>query len=173
MRLSTCSTFSLIFGIAKHFFFSYFSIDIPLQFFFFFLGQNLQHMEVPGLEVPLELQLPAYTTATATQDPSCDCDLRHSSWQGPTLTHGVRLGIEPATSWILHLPVTTEPQLRLSHCDFNLHFPNDGWWNPPICLFAICISSLLKCLFKSFALLKNWVVCFLLTKFWEFFIYSG
>ena len=27
-------------------------------------------MEVPGLGIKLELQLPAYTTATATQDPS-------------------------------------------------------------------------------------------------------
>ena len=38
-------------------------------------------MEVPRLGVELELQLPAYTTATATQDPSCICDLYHSSWQ--------------------------------------------------------------------------------------------
>ena len=35
-------------------------------------------MEVPRLG---ELQLMAYTTATATQDPSCVCDLYHSSWQ--------------------------------------------------------------------------------------------
>ena len=28
----------------------------------------MQHMEVPRLEVELELQLPAYTTATAAQD---------------------------------------------------------------------------------------------------------
>ena len=33
----------------------------------FFLGPHLQHMEVPRLGVKLELQLPAYTTATATQ----------------------------------------------------------------------------------------------------------
>ena len=33
----------------------------------------------PGVE--LELQLPAYTTATATRDPSCIRDLHHSSWQ--------------------------------------------------------------------------------------------
>ena len=35
------------------------------HFYFFFLGPHLQHMEVPGLGVKLELQLPAYTTATA------------------------------------------------------------------------------------------------------------
>ena len=39
------------------------------EFFFFFLGLHLQHMEVPRLGVKLELQLPAYTTATAMQDP--------------------------------------------------------------------------------------------------------
>ena len=40
-----------------------------------------RHMEVPGLGVELELQLPAYTTATATLDPSCVFNLHHSSWQ--------------------------------------------------------------------------------------------
>ena len=38
-------------------------------------------MEVPRPGVELELQLPAYTTATATQDLSRACDLHHSSWQ--------------------------------------------------------------------------------------------
>ena len=38
-------------------------------------------MEVPRLGVQSELQLPAYTTATATSDLSCVCDLRHSSQQ--------------------------------------------------------------------------------------------
>ena len=35
---------------------------------FFFLGPHLQHKEVPRLGVESELQLPAYTTATATPD---------------------------------------------------------------------------------------------------------
>ena len=42
-----------------------------LFLFFVFLGPHLQHMEVPMLGVELELQLPAYTTATATPDRSC------------------------------------------------------------------------------------------------------
>ena len=52
-------------------------------FFFFFglLGLHSWHMEVPRLGVKLELQLPAYTMATAMQDPSRICDLYHSSWQ--------------------------------------------------------------------------------------------
>ena len=46
-----------------------------------FLGLHLQHMEVPRLGVQSELQLPAYTTATAMPDLSLVCDLHHSSWQ--------------------------------------------------------------------------------------------
>ena len=38
-------------------------------------------MEVPRLRVEWELQLPAYITTTAKQDPSQVCDLHHSSWQ--------------------------------------------------------------------------------------------
>ena len=38
-------------------------------------------MEVPELGVKLELQLVAYTTATAMWDPSLVCDLHHSSWK--------------------------------------------------------------------------------------------
>ena len=37
---------------------------------FFFLGPHLWHMEVPRLGVKSKLHLPAYATATATQDPS-------------------------------------------------------------------------------------------------------
>ena len=49
-------------------------------FFFFFsvlLGPHLGHMEVPRLGVESELQLQAYTTVTATPDPSHTCDLHH------------------------------------------------------------------------------------------------
>ena len=38
---------------------------------FFFLGPHPGHMEVPRLGFQSELQLPAYTTATTMQDPSC------------------------------------------------------------------------------------------------------
>ena len=44
-----------------------------------FLGPHLRHMEIPRLGVEPELQLLAYTTATATPDASCVCDLHHSS----------------------------------------------------------------------------------------------
>ena len=54
---------------------------IVLLSFFSFLGPYLRHVEVPRLGVESELQLPVYTTATATQDPSRVFDLHHSSRQ--------------------------------------------------------------------------------------------
>ena len=42
-------------------------------------------MEVSRLGAESELQLPAYITATEMQDPSCLCDLHHSSRQGRIL----------------------------------------------------------------------------------------
>ena len=48
------------------------------SFFFFFLRPHLGHMEVPRLGVESEPQLLAYTTATATPDPSCIWVLHHS-----------------------------------------------------------------------------------------------
>ena len=56
-------------------------LRFPFFFFFVFLGQHLQHMEVPRLVVQSELQLPAYTTATAVWDPSRICNLHHGSQQ--------------------------------------------------------------------------------------------
>ena len=55
--------------------------EFLLFFFFAFSGLPLRHMEVPRLGVESELQLLAYTTATATWDPSHVCDLHHSSRQ--------------------------------------------------------------------------------------------
>ena len=50
-------------------------------FFFFLYSPHLQEMEVPRLGVKLEQQPLAYTTATATTDPSHICDLLCSSRQ--------------------------------------------------------------------------------------------
>ena len=49
--------------------------------FFRFLGPHLLHLEIPRLQVQLELQLLAYATVTATSDPSHICNLHHSSPQ--------------------------------------------------------------------------------------------
>ena len=43
-----------------------------------FLGLHLQHMDVPRLGVKLDLQLLAYTTATAMWDLSRICNLHHN-----------------------------------------------------------------------------------------------
>ena len=58
-------------------------LDVQLvQFIYFcFLGPILWHVEDPRLRVKSKLQLPAYTTATATRDLSGVCNLCHSSWQ--------------------------------------------------------------------------------------------
>ena len=63
------------------------SVDHTIFYFIFltFLGPYLRHVEVPRLVIELELQLLAYTTATATGDPSCICDLHHSSLQSQIL----------------------------------------------------------------------------------------
>ena len=58
--------------------------EISFSFLFFsfcFLGLHSQHMEVSRVRVQSELQLPAYTRATARRDPNCFCNLHHSSGQ--------------------------------------------------------------------------------------------
>ena len=51
-----------------------------LIFIICFLGLYMWHTEVPRLGVESQLQM-AYATVTGTQNPSCICDLHHSSWQ--------------------------------------------------------------------------------------------
>ena len=72
-----------------------------LSFFFFFLEPHLQHMEVPRLGVDSELQLPAYTTATATPDPSRICNAHHSSGQRQILNSLIETKNQTAFSWFL------------------------------------------------------------------------
>ena len=52
-------------------------------YFFFFRATPAAcgSSRVRGLGVESKLQIPAYATATATQDPSHICDLCHSLWQ--------------------------------------------------------------------------------------------
>ena len=64
----------------------------------------------------------------------------------------------------------------VSHCGFDLHFPNVKMKMPSkrlfMCSLAICMSSLEKCLFKSIAHLKTWVICLFVFEFQEFITYS-
>ena len=55
-------------------------------------------MEVPRLGVELELQLAAYTTATAMQDPSLVCNRHHSSQQ-----HQILNPLSKARDWTCNL----------------------------------------------------------------------
>ena len=62
-----------------------------------FLWLQLWHMEVPGLEVVSELQLPAYATATETQNLSRICDLHCSLRQYQILNPLSKARIEPSS----------------------------------------------------------------------------
>ena len=79
---------------------------------FFFSQLHLQHMEVPRLGVKLDLQLPAYTTATATatQDQSHIFNLHHSSCNTWYLTHWAKPETEPASSETTLGPHPSESQ---------------------------------------------------------------
>ena len=90
-----------------------FSFKIILYIYiyiFCFSRLHPQHMEVPRLGAESELHLPAYTRATAMQDPRRICDLHHlSRGKAGSPTHWARPRIEPAFLWILVGFVTTEP----------------------------------------------------------------
>ena len=68
------------------------------------------HMEIPRLEIESELQLPAYTTPMAMQDPSRVCDLHHSSRQHCIPDHWAKPKIKTASSWILVRFISPLPQ---------------------------------------------------------------
>ena len=116
-------------------------------FVLFFLGSHLQDMEVPRLGVKLELQLPTYTTVTATQDPSRICNLHHSSRQCWILNRWARPGIEPASSWILVRLVTAKSQEKLPRTWVLLKTPFDsptlveGWVCYPLFLFPVMLNA--------------------------------
>ena len=82
-EVMVCNVFQQCFIAPPYTFYIYFLRFITKYYFFIFifLGPYPRHMEVTRLGVQLEPQLPAYTTATATPDPSCICNLHHSSWQ--------------------------------------------------------------------------------------------
>ena len=69
-------------------------------FFFAFWGPHLWHTEVSRLGVKSELQLSAYTTATAMWDPSLVCDL-HPSSQQCQIPKPLSEARDYPTSWLL------------------------------------------------------------------------
>ena len=58
-------------------------------------------MEVPGLGVELELELLAYTTATATWIQATSSNYTAACSDAGSLTHRASPGIEPESSWTL------------------------------------------------------------------------
>ena len=82
------------------------SFFLSLPSFLSFLRLHLQHMEVPRLAVESELQLPAYSTATAPPGLSHICDLCCSLWQCQILNPLSGAGDQTHTlrdaSWVLN-----------------------------------------------------------------------
>ena len=72
--------------------------------FLAFFTPHLWQSEVPRVRVESELQLPAYTTATATQDPSSIWDPHHSLWRclilNPLSEARVQTCVLVDTSWV-------------------------------------------------------------------------
>ena len=97
--------------------------------FFFFLGPQLQHTEVPRLQGELELKLLVYVTATAMWDPSHICNLYQSSRQcwilSPLSKARDRIYILMDTSWVCN-PLSHN---RNSH-SFILSFTTNICWAP-------------------------------------------
>ena len=107
--------------------------------FFSFLGLHVQHMEFPRLgsnqscsywPVPqpqqhrIEAESVTYTTAHVN---------------ARSLTHWARLGIEPASSWILVGFISTEPQQELNVILNNVCI-TESWASKAQCC-AACVSD--------------------------------
>ena len=94
-----------------------------LIFFSPFLVLHLQHMEVPRLGIKLELQLPAYTKATATWDLSQVCNLHHSAQR-----HGIPDPLSKAKdqTWILM------GASRACYCWATMGFSHSTIWEPSL-----------------------------------------
>ena len=108
---------------------------------FVFLRLHPEHMEVPKLGVQSELLPPAYTTATATRDPSTVCNLHHSSRQRPLSgardrTHNLRV-----PSWIRFRCAMTGTPPELSFT-WTMHTTSGRLASPPA--LAVCIPQSLN-----------------------------
>ena len=137
----------LVFSSIRFLFFIFFFF---LSFFPFFVFLGCVH-EVPKLEVHLELQLLAYTTATAMWDPSLVYDLYHSSQQRRILINPLskardETGILIDPSWVCHcwvLLVLMNVQSRIPLSCFFVVSPSSYpqlLENPNLCIYCFAFS---------------------------------
>ena len=123
-----CVCFFKCWSVMSIFALIYFTTSLMISFLFFFprfLGPCLRHMEVSRLGVESELQLSAYTTATAMPDPSRVWDLHHSLWQCQILNPLIEAGIELTASWILVELISAEPWWGLLDDFFKINPYNE------------------------------------------------
>ena len=149
---------------SRNSFLFFFSFFLFFFFFFVFLGLHSWHMEVPRLGVQSELWPLAYPTATAIWDLSHICGLHHSYGNTGSLTHLVRPGIKPTSSWILVGFVNLWAMMGTPETPKIFIFSSLSHYS---ILCSICRFHLAKCCFCWFMVL---VVCFLMS--FLFFIMS-
>ena len=82
-------------------------------------------METPRLGVKSEMQLLAYTTAIAVQEPSHICNLYHSSWQ----------------QHMLNPPSVTRDQTRILMDTSHVLNPLSHDRNPPAWVLTLCFRE--------------------------------
>ena len=122
----------------------------PHQFFIIcVLGRHLQHREVPRPGVESERQLPAYTTATAMQDPSHVCDLHHNSRQHRILNplsearDGTHILLDP--SWIhFHCATRGLPPISFSEESASADAQVAPRFSPLLMALRRCLLPLLS-----------------------------
>ena len=108
------------------------------------LGPYLHHMEFPRLDVESELQLLAYARATAMWDPSCICNLHHSSRQCQVLNP-----LSEARDWTSILMDTSQVSNSQSHNEslvpvvLNCSLFKIGWRVKKLLFFFFCSASLI------------------------------
>ena len=121
-------------------------------FCFSFLELHLQYMEFPRLGVESELQLLAYTTATAMPDLSPIFDLRHSSQPSWLFNALSEARDQTPSSRILVGFITVEPQQK---------FPDVMWLLKPEFFLKLSNSFLVQLRLISSFLLEDTTLVFI------------
>ena len=104
-------------------------------------------MEVPRLGIESELQLPAYITAAAMQDPNRIFNLHHSSWHRQILKPLSEARDQTVSSWMLVSFLSAEPYGNSAFllCTLSLYLLNKIWpvfQSPPQTWFSAFNYSL-------------------------------